>query len=103
MIITAESKELYQEFRFLDLNDNLQKTNSSIIDMVKDSFKNNRNLYINVMGFLRENKDKILSKLDNENKNKYQKIWNNFYTKPSSIDLIHLNQMVNQLIKIKYD
>lgn len=99
MIFTTESKELYQTFKFLDLNDNLQKTNLSIIDMIKNSFENNRNLYIDVTGFLRENKDKILSKLDNENKNKYQEIWNNFYTKPSSIDLIHLNQMVNQLIK----
>ena len=105
MIISTESKKLYQQFKFINLNDKSQRLDSSICKMIRNDFKDDANLYIDVLKFLNDNRKEILSKI--ENKIEYQDIVENFNISSSAIDIVHLNQIVNdfgqdKLINIKY-
>ena len=105
MIISSESKKLYQQFKFINLNDKSKRLDSSICNMIRNDFKDDQNLYIDVLKFLNDNRKEILSKI--KNKNNYKKIARNFNIIPNPIDIVHLNQIVNdlgqeKLINIKY-
>lgn len=105
MIISSESIKLYEQFKFINLNDKSKRLDSSICKMIRNDFEDDRNLYIDVLKFLNDNRKEILSKI--ENKKEYQDIVENFNITSSAIDIVHLNQIVNdfgqeKLINIKY-
>lgn len=99
MIISSESRTLYQEFRFINLNDKSLKFESSIINMIRNDFKDNQNLFIDVLRFLNENQKEIMAKIDK--KQEYQDILDNFNLVPNAVDLVHLNQIVNDFVEDK--
>jgi hypothetical protein len=93
MIISTESKDLYQQFKFINLNDESTKLDTSIVNMINNDFDENQKLYIEVTGFLIYHQEQILKKIDN--KNNYKEIFEKFKILSSAIDLVHLNQIVN--------
>jgi hypothetical protein len=93
MIITTESKELYQQFKFINLNDKSIRFDTSIVKMISNDFDENQNFYLDVLKFLNENREEIIKKIDR--KKEYQEIVENFNIISSAIDLVHLNQIVN--------
>lgn len=93
MIISTESKKLYQQFKFINLNDKSKRLDSQICKMIKNNFEDNPNLYIDVLKFLNDNREEILSKI--ENKIQYLDIVENFNIISTAIDIVHLNQIVN--------
>lgn len=93
MIITTESTKLYQQFKFINLNDKSKRLDSQICNMIRNDFKDNTNLYVDVLKFLNDNRKEILVKI--ENKDVYIKIVRNFNIIPNPIDIVHLNQIVN--------
>ena len=93
MIISTESKNLYQQFKFINLNDKSKRLDSSICNMIRNDFKDDTNLYIDVLKFLNDNRKEILAKI--KNKDNYKKIVRNFNIIPNPIDIVHLNQIVN--------
>ena len=94
MIISTESKELYQQFKFINLNDKLKRLDASIVKMIRNDFNENQNLYLDVLKFLNKNRKEIIKKIDN--KKEYQEIVENFNITSSAIDIVHLNQIVNE-------
>jgi DNA replication initiation complex subunit (GINS family) len=93
MIITTESKDLYQQFKFINLNDKSIRLDTSIVKMISNDFDENQKLYLDVLRFLNENREEIIEKIDR--KKEYQEIVENFNIVSSAIDLVHLNQIVN--------
>jgi hypothetical protein len=93
MIISTESKDLYQQFKFINLNDKSVRLDTSIVKMISNDFDENQNLYLDVLRFLNENREEIIEKIDK--KKEYQEIVENFNIISSAIDLVHLNQIVN--------
>ena len=93
MIISTESKDLYQQFKFINLNDKSKRLDTSIVKMIRNDFNENQNLYLDVLKFLNENRKEIIEKIDR--KKEYQEIVENFNIMSSAIDLVHLNQIVN--------
>ena len=57
------------------------------------NFKDDTNLYIDVLKFLNDNRKEILAKI--KNKDNYKKIVRNFNIIPNPIDIVHLNQIIN--------
>lgn len=93
MIISTESTKLYQQFKFINLNDKSKRLDSQICNMIRNDFEDNPNLYIDVLKFLNDNRKEILSKI--ENKIQYLDIVENFNIISTAIDIVHLNQIVN--------
>jgi hypothetical protein len=62
--------------------------------MIKDHFYKNKIMYIDITGFLMDNQEEILAKVDN--KDQYKEIFESFKVAPSAIGLVHLNQIVNE-------
>jgi DNA replication initiation complex subunit (GINS family) len=93
MIISTESKDLYQQFKFINLNDKSIRLDTSIVKMISNDFDENQKLYLDVLRFLNENREEIIKKIDR--KKEYQEIVENFNIISSAIDLVHLNQIVN--------
>lgn len=97
MIISTESKNLYQQFKSINLNDKSQRLDSSICNIIRNHFEDDRNLYIDVKKFLNDNRKEIISKI--ENKKEYLDIVENFNITSSAIDIVHLNQIVNDFVQ----
>jgi hypothetical protein len=93
MIISTESKDLYQQFKFINLNDKSKRLDTSIAKMISNDFDENQKLYLDVLKFLNENREEIIDKIDR--KKEYQEIVENFNIMSSAVDLVHLNQIVN--------
>jgi hypothetical protein len=93
MIISTESKYLYRKFKFINLNDESTRLDTSIVKIVNNDFDENQKIYIAVTGLLINHEEEILKKINN--KNNYKEIFEKFKKLSSAIDLVHLNQIVN--------
>lgn len=103
MIISKESIQLYEEFKFINLNDKLQRNDLRIRSLIAMDFyfKDKKTLYMSVLKFLGKNRTEILSKIDK--KKEYIKIIKTFNIVTQALSIVHLNQIVNEFGQENFD